>query len=571
MTLERHQALVARTKISLFFAGLFGAVIVVKLFCEQVPLRPARLALAQDILPGLAPEDGEPGRILSLEGVPLAWSVVRSSVCANPTCYNSDAEREYVATQLARLTGVEYHRIYPRLCMTKRKFCFVARQVRPQVEEQVMRMRLPGVFIVPEYSRLYLENAIAANAIGYRGVDNVGLTGVERIWGFCLDGLPSTRRDDFDRRGRTILGPRTAFAPAVPGQQVILTIRMPLQKCVEAAIDDLWEAHKPVAATCTVLDPRTGDILALSARPTFDPNDPSAAKPEDFVCRQASDVYAPGSTFKTPMVGAALDAGAITPNTTVCCTGTTVIGDRPLRCWGDWATRGHGYLHPIDVIAKSCNPGAARIALMLGKDRAYEYLKRMHVQEVCDSGLDSERPGFLLPKSRQYERGVANIGFGQGVDVTDLHLLAIYGAIANGGTFYYPNIVKEVRSAGGELLRRREPCEGGRLFKKGTTELLLQFLEEAVVNGTGRPASIPEVRVGGKTGTSQIFDPETGSFLEGAYVMSFIAVAPIEAPRFVVLVRVDRPTSGEHGSDTAAPTARRILEDAMRLSEELEL
>ncbi len=571
MTSGRHRALVVRTKISLFFAGLLGAVIVVKLFCEQVPLRPARLALAQEILPGLAPEDGEPGGILSMEGVPLAWSVVRNSICANPTCYGSDAEREYVATQLARLTGVEYHRIYPRLCMTNRKFCFVARQVRPDVEEQVMRMHLPGVFVVPEYTRLYLENAIAANAIGYRGVDNVGLTGIERIWGFCLDGLPSTKRDDFDQQGRTILGPRTRFAPAVPGHQVILTIRMPLQKCVEAAIDDLWEAHQPAAATCTVMDPRTGEILAMSARPTFDPNNPSRARPEDFICRQACDVYAPGSTFKTPMVGAALDAGAITPSTTVHCAGTTEIGKRPLRCWGDWAYKGHGYLTPINVIAKSCNPGAARIALMLGKDKVYEYLGRMHLLDTCDSGLDSERPGFVLPKSRQYERGVANIGFGQGVNVTDLHLLAIYGAIANGGTFHYPNIVKEVRSASGDLVRRREPCEGGRVYKKETTELLLQYLEEAVVNGTGRPARIDGLRVGGKTGTSQIFDPETGSFLEGAYVMSFVAVAPIEAPRFVVLVRVDRPTSGEHGSDTAAPAARRILEDAMRLSEELEV
>ncbi len=571
MSSERHQILISRTKISLFFAGLLGSVIVVKLFCEQVPLRPARLALAQEILPGLAPETPEPGGIFSLEGAPVAWSVVRNSICANPASYSSDAQREYVATHLVRLTGVEYHRIYPRLCMRKRKFCYIARRVPPHIEEQVMRMRLHGVFVVPEYARLYLDNALAANAVGYRGVDNVGLTGIERIWGFCLDGIPSTTRDDFDRDGRTILGPSTRFAPALPGRQVILTLRMPLQKCVEAAIDDLWEDHQPVAATCTVLDPRTGDILAIGARPTFNPNDPSSAEPEDLVCRQACDVYAPGSTFKTPMVGAALDAGAITANNTFLCTGTTEIGKRPLRCWGEWAYKGHGYLKPIEVIAKSCNPCAAQIALKLGKDRVYEYLDRMHLMESLDSGLDSERPGFVLPKARQYERGIANIGFGQGVNVTDLHLLAIYGAIANGGTFYYPNIVKEVRSAGGELVRRRKPCEGGRVFKQETAELLLQYLEEAVVNGTGKRGAVEGVRVGGKTGTSQIFDPDQGCFLEDAFVMSFIAVAPIENPRFVVLVRVSRPRIGKHGSDTAAPTARRIMEDAIRLSEELEV
>jgi hypothetical protein len=154
MTPDRRHALVWRTKVSLALAGLFGSVIIVKLFCEQVPLRPARLALAEEILPGLEPENGEPGVISTLEGVPLARSVVRNSICANPSGYSTDAEREYVATQLARLTGTAYHRLYPRLCMKERKFCYIARQVTPDVEDQVMSMRLPGVFVQPEYARV---------------------------------------------------------------------------------------------------------------------------------------------------------------------------------------------------------------------------------------------------------------------------------------------------------------------------------------------------------------------------------------------------------------------------------
>jgi stage V sporulation protein D (sporulation-specific penicillin-binding protein) len=219
------------------------------------------------------------------------------------------------------------------------------------------------------------------------------------------------------------------------------------------------------------------------------------------------------------------------------------------------------------VIAKSCNVCAAQIAMRLGADRLYSFIHRMHLEETLSSGLGAERPGAVLPKDQQRIRGIANIGFGQSIDVTDLHMVTWYGALANQGRMYYPNMVREVRTADGRLLRRRAPLLAGQLVKPETARLCLSYLEGAVEHGTGTKARIPGVRVGGKTGTAQIYDIHERKYLENQYIMSFMAVAPIDSPRFVVFVRVTKPKLGEHGSDTSAPTAKRVLEAALRLSE----
>ncbi len=586
MNEERRDLLLRRTQLGVVFAGIFAAAILAKVFVEQVPLRPARLALAEVIVPGQPPEQGEPGPIYSLDGELLAKSILRHAVCANPQAYENEAERARAATQLSEVTGARIQAFYPRLADRRSQFCYVARQVSPEVAAAVRKLDLKGVFLRPEYARVYPQGSLAANVIGRRGIDNVGLTGVENLWGFCLDGKSSSRRVNVDASGQTIVGADAAFVPAEPGSSLVLTLHLPLQKVVEAAMDDLVAKHRPVAATCTVLDPRNGDILAAAARPTFNPNDPRNAKPEDFLCRAATDVYEPGSTFKAPMIAAALDARAITTSSTFVCTGTTMVGGRRLSCWGEWGAKGHGVVTPAEIIAKSCNLGAAQSSLRLDRRTFYQYLEKMQilqyrahdhmyvnlageeVHDVLSSGLDGEQPAYVPPREALRVRDQANVGFGQGVYLTDLHLLAAYGAIANGGTYYYPNIVREVRNAAGQLIRRREPLSGGRLFRPETCATMRSFLEGVVVHGTGAPAAIPGVRVGGKTGTAQIYDWRTGGFLPNEYIMSFIAVAPIDAPRFVVLCRVTRPAYGAHGSDTALPTVKRVLTAALRLADE---
>jgi cell division protein FtsI/penicillin-binding protein 2 len=546
-------------------AGLVCTAVLAKLGAEQTVLRQSRLDLAKRVMP---PKDGEvpePGPICSREGHPLADSLVRYTIWADPSAYRTESERASMATMLSGSTGVAYHRLYPRLCMSDRDFCYVVRRADRETMARVASLDLPGVHILPEVGRYYPYGPLAANAIGCRGADNIGLEGLELLWAFALDGQPGGPRLDQDPLGRTILGASGRYVPPEPGCRLVLTLRLPLQKVVEAAMDDLWKRNQPLAATCTVLDPRTGDLLALSVRPNYDPNNLKSAQPEMRRCRQAADVYAPGSTLKSIIIAAALDCGAIDANSSFYCPGTITVGDRPLGCWGEWRARGHGPLTPAEIVAHSCNVGAAQVAMRLGPERLYRFIDRMHLRETLSSGLDAERPGSVLPRAQQRVRGIANIGFGQGIDVTDLHMVAWYGALANGGRMYGPNIVHEVRRADGSLVRHREPLDLGQLVKPETAGRMLAFLEGAVESGTGAGCRIPGVRVGGKTGTAQIFDVKAGKHLADEYIMSFIAVAPIQAPRYVVFVRVDRPKVGEHGSDTALPTVKRILEAALRL------
>jgi stage V sporulation protein D (sporulation-specific penicillin-binding protein) len=548
-------------------ASLFCAAILMKLGVEQTYLRESRLELAARIEPPPRGVEPGPGPICAFGGEHLADSVVRYTIWADPAAYHSAEQRESIAEVLAPAAEVPYQNVLVPISRSERRFCYIVRRADRNTMTRVASLDLPGVHILPEIGRVYPFGKLAANAIGCRGADNQGLEGIEGLWKFVLDGHNGGLRADQDSSGRTILGFSGGGAPAEPGDRLILTIRLPLQKVVEAAMDDLWVRHQPECATCTVLDPRTGDLLALSVRPNYDPNDLKRALPEMRKCRQAFDVYAPGSTLKTVMVAAALDYGVITEDSRFYCGGTTVIGERPLGCWGEWRARGHGSLTPAEVIAKSCNLCAAQIAMRLGPDRLYEFINRMHLQDTMDSGLDGERPGVVLPKEKQRIRGLANIGFGQGIDVTDLHLLTWYGALANGGRMYYPNIVREVLAADGTLVRRREPVLAGQLYKPETARIALSFLEGAVEHGTGVGAKIPGVRVGGKTGTAQIYDIVQQKHLEDQYIMSFIGVAPIEAPRFVILVRVTKPKYGEHGADTSVPTVKRVMEAALRLSD----
>ena len=546
-------------------AGLFCAAILLKLGLEQTVLRNGRLELAKRIIPSPRAFDPGPGPICASGGEHLADSVVRYTVWVDPAAYSSDEDRERVASKLAPATGVTCGRVLAEVSRPNSRFRHIARRADRATAERVANLDLPGVHIKEEIGRTYPFARLAANALGCRGVENEGLEGVEALWAFALDGYAGSRPVDRDYSGRRILGIPERGAPPEPGDRLILTLRLPLQRVVEAAMDDLWTKNQPESATCTVLDPRTGDILALSVRPNFDPANLRQAMPEERKCRQSFDVYPPGSTLKTVIVAAALDAGVITESSRFYCPGTVEVGKKPLGCWGEWRTKGHGWLTPDDVIAKSCNVCAAEIAMRLGADRLYRFLDRMQLQETLCSGLDGERAGIVLPKSEQRIRGIANIGFGQGIDVTDLHMLAWYGALANEGRMYRPNIVREVRRADGRLVGSREPTLLGQLYKPKSARLALRFLEHAVENGTGATAKIEGVRVGGKTGTAQIYDPATGQHLD-EYIMSFIAVAPIEAPRFVVFVRVVRPKVGEHGSDTAAPVAKRVLEAAINLS-----
>ncbi len=548
--------------------AMVGVALAARLFVIQGPGRPRYLRLASCIRHVRQPEPPRPGTIYARDGTELAVSVLARSVCVNPEAFEPvpAKEREAAARKLAEALQLLPGTVQAKLSRPGHAFAYLKRCAPPGEVDRVLKMGIKGVYTVPEYRRVYPKGRLAANVLGARGADSQGLEGIELEWASLLEGRPGSERADVDPGGRPIIG-LAAYPPLPPepGKSLLLTVSVRLQEAAEAALDRIMTVNRPVRAICIVYDPQTGEILAMACRPTFDPNDISRVRQEQFRCIAVSQPFEPGSTWKPITVASALDAGAITLGSTFGCRGTEMLGDRPLRCWDRWATNGgHGTVTARDVLAQSCNIGAAKIATRLGKRRFVEYLRALHLDERLAAGLAGEQPGAFPSAWRMYERDLGNMGFGQGLRVTALHLVASYGALCNRGVLLQPNIIKEVRNPDGSVLCRREPHALGQVFSMETCRQTLNMLEYVVQHGTGKPAAIEGIRVGGKTGTAQIWDPVKRQYPSDEHLLAFCAVAPVDDPQFVVLVTVERPEEGRHGSDVAAPAAREVLLAALR-------
>ncbi|MCK4325031.1 MAG: penicillin-binding protein 2, partial [Armatimonadetes bacterium] len=349
-----------------------------------------------------------------------------------------------------------------------------------------------------------------------------------------------------------------------------LTVDWDLQKVVEDALEQCWDYEQPDQATVLVMEPDTGAILAMAARPNYDPNLIASAAggiarvdipKRDLINLTVSREYEPGSTFKVLLAAAALDTGAVTLGDTFVCPGTMQLGGKPLKCWGRWATIGHGGLNLADTIAKSCNVCAAQIAVRIGAERYCEFLRRCGISQRTRVGLPGETDGRLQAPDDMYKRDVANIGFGQNVAVTDVQLIAGICAVVNGGRLMRPYVVDRVLNPDGTTYRQVEPALVRRVCSQETSRTVRRMLRGVVEKsyGTGQGARIPGVAVGGKTGTAQIWDPQRKKYRENEHMLSFVLVAPVDTqPQFVILVTVRNAKKGQYVSQVAIPVARQV-------------
>jgi len=387
-------------------------------------------------------------------------------------------------------------------------------------------------------------------------------------WRFVVAGEAGTPRRNVDAWGRTIVGMEADTAlPPIPGKSLVTTVDLDVQRQVEAALDRLWSRNRPENACVVVMEPRTGAVLALSSRPNYDPNDlaPRAGeerKPvtvESMLNHAVNWEYEPGSTFKILTAACALQAGAVALHRRFHCPGTMILGGRPLRCWGEWAAKGHGSVDLPAILAKSCNLGAAQVAVSIGAQRFTQFLETCGLGRRTLVGLPGEAGGKVYPPESLRLRDLANMGFGQHVLVTPLQLTAAIGAVVNDGIYMQPQIVRRVLNPDGSVFREIPPHARTTLCSPEVSRQIRQMMIGVVENGTGRAARIPGIAVGGKTGTAQVFDPKTGTFPEGQKVVSFVLVAPADrVPDFCILVVAKNPKIGEHGADVAAPVAKEI-------------
>ena len=464
-------------------------------------------------------------------------------------------DRARTAAELAPRLGMTEDAVAARLRAEHVRFVYLVRQVEADRAERVRALDLRGIHLVPESKRFYPNGNVGCHAIGFAGLDG-GLEGLERALWTDLDGRPGEVRKRCDARRRAV---REVFRREPEhGRNAVLTLDLAIQEIVERELDRIVETHHPRGVSVVVMDPRTGAILALGSRPTFDPNAFGSSSTLERRCRPLVDVYEPGSIFKPFIAAAAIDAGAVRLGQKLFCeNGAWRVGYRTIR-----SVHAHGWI-PIEmVLIKSDNIGAAKIGQRLGPELACRYLRGFGFGERPGTGFPGEENGILRPLARWQRDSVLSIAFGQEVGATTLQIASGYCALVNGGVLYQPRLVAELREPDGRIARRFPPHAVARVIRPETSAWVRKTLRRAVTEGTGRRAKMREYPSGGKTGTAQkVVD---GTYSHDKFIGSFAGFAPADAPRLVVVVSVDEPQGAYYGGTVAAPAAREILRDGLK-------
>jgi cell division protein FtsI (penicillin-binding protein 3) len=493
------------------------------------------------------------GDIVDRRRVPLAQSVDVDSVWVDPSLLTAPGAS---ARALAKALGVDARELLDRFGKGRR-FAWVKRQVTPAEVAKVKLLDVPGLGLTREPRRFYPQRELAAHLIGMVGTDAHGLDGLEKSFEDELSGEVVRREGFRDAKGRKLLPNGVDDAQSRQGASLQLTIDRQLQYVAERALEKAVAESRASAGTVVMLDPRTGEVLALANAPRFNPNTPAGVDPEALRNRGVTDAFEPGSTMKAFVVASALDQGLLTEDTGLDCEGGAwTIGKHVIH-----DTHVHGVLKVKDILQVSSNIGAAKVGQRLGKERLQATFERFGFGERTTLGLPGEGRG-VVPLARA-EVAQATQSFGQGLTATALQLAAGYGALANGGVLMKPYLVAKVVDPDGVVLLDNQPTPVRRVVSEKTARSVISMLESVVVSpGTAPRARMEEYRVAGKTGTAQKVDPLVRGYSEKR-IASFVGVVPAEAPRVVILVVIDEPKTDAYGGLVAAPAFREIASQAM--------
>jgi len=498
------------------------------------------------------------GPILDRRGAPLATSTATESLFVQP---RSVGDPVRVSTRLAPVLGQPDREVHAALTSAK-PFVWLRRKLPPAMAEQVRALREPGLGFLPESLRLYPNRELAAHVVGFEGAEG-GLEGVERAFNTELAGVPGKAIVGRDALGREVATPHLLQTPQ-PGHGVALTIDSTIQYIAEREIDAAYRRTHAKAAMAVVLEPRTGDVLAMAIRPTFNPNTFLDVPSADYWRNRAvTDPFEPGSTFKAIMAAAALEEGVVKPDDRIYGeNGAITLAGATIHDW-----KKYGWLTFSEVLQNSSNVGSIKVGMSLGRERYHRYMKAFGFGSTTGVGLAGESRGMLRDPQRWSLLSLPTMSIGQEISVTALQLVAAFGAIANDGTLMQPRLVRSTIDPDGREARRFEPRAVRQVISPETARTLTGILVRVVDQGTGHFAAIPGYAVGGKTGTAQKLDPATGRYSRAPGVLSFVGFAPADDPRFAMLVMLDEPKNEKWGSEAAAPVFNAIGREILRYLE----
>jgi cell division protein FtsI (penicillin-binding protein 3) len=499
------------------------------------------------------------GRILDRNGAELASTADVDSIYCNPRQLPDVRD---AARRLARALGLDRAELEKKLGQ-RRYFAWVKRKVTPDEVVAVKALGLPGLAFAREPRRFYPNRTLAATIMGHAGSEGNGLEGIELALDRQLRGTTTSVQGMRDALGRDIAlevstDGSVDGATTGAGSDVVLTIDRYLTFITERALAAGAAEHHAKAAIAIVMDPRTGELLAMASVPTYNPNDPQSAADAGARNRAITDAFEPGSTMKTFTITAALDAGVVKPDDRFdCLMGRMAVGKYSIH-----DTHPHGVLTVAEVFKFSSNIGATKIARKLGRDELAEALARFGFGKPTGVGLPGERAGVVRPVAKWGDIGFANVSFGQGLTVTPLQMVAGVSAIAGGGIYRQPRIVARIVQADGTVETLPGAAER-RVMSPATARTMLSIMRGVTEQGgTAKQAAIEGYTVGGKTGTAQ--KVANGHYDASKWVSSFVGVVPAEDPRLAIMVIVDEPQGGHLGGAVAAPIFKEIAEQSLR-------
>lgn len=498
------------------------------------------------------------GTIFDRNGSELAVSIDADSLYGVPSGVD---DPRAAARKLAPAIGMSAQVIEAKLT-GDRKFVWLARKVAPDVPARVRACGLKdGIGWLSDCRRYYPKKDIASHVLGFTGTDNRGLEGLEAQYESSIGGVAGKAITQRDGAGKEVLSVDEAKNSPKPGYDVTLTLDENIQYIVEKELDAVVAKYSPVSVTAIVMDPKTGEILAMANRPRFNPNRPADYSPAAYKNRAVTDLYEPGSTFKVITASAALEEKVVRPTDIIDC------GDGEIEVAGRVIHNAHkegGRITFAQVIKKSNNVGTVKVALRLGSARLYRYAKAFGIGDKTGVDLPGEASGRLRDLKDWSGMSLASVAIGQEAGVTALQMLTAVNCVASGGYYMEPYVVSEVSSEGGAVVRRTMPNRVRRVISQATANTLTGILTGVVEDGgTAVQARVRGWQVAGKTGTAQKFDRAIGRYSKQKYTGSFVGFVPAEDPKISAIVVVNEPHGAYYGGVVAAPAFKNIVEKTL--------
>jgi len=546
-----------RIKVLFLIMLVLLLLIIIRVFYIQVFQYKKLNNLAGDLWSRNLEIESDRGKILDRNGVELADNLTTTSLILIP---NQIKDKEKVTNELAKILNVSYDEmkkhVYKKTSIER--VHPEGRRLSYEIAEEISNLGLDGVYLVKEAKRNYPYKNLLSHTLGYVGIDNQGLSGLELQYDKYLTGKNGAIKYFSDAHGNKLNLTDVYVAPT-SGMNINLTIDINIQKSLEREMDNITDMFNPDMALAIVVDPKSGEILGMASTPDFDPNNYKNYS-SSVLSRNLPiwSSYEPGSTFKVATMATAVEEKVIDIGKDhFYDAGRVNVDGSILKCW---KPEGHGDQTFLEVLQNSCNPGFVKLGQLLGKERLFSYIRKFGFGEKTGIDLNGEGKGILFPLNRVGNVELATSAFGQGVSVTPIQQVMAVSSIVNGGYLYKPYVVKSISDNTNTVVKEYNKELRRKTISSETSAIMRSALESVVAKGGGKSAYIEGYRVGGKTGTAQ--KSENGVYLVNNYIMSFMAVVPSNDPEAVLYLAIDNPkNTAMLSSYTTTPIARRILLD----------